>query len=50
MFGNLINDAVSGARRRSGRAPPSCVIMFVVLLAPMLYYVRMTERAEGETV
>ena len=49
MFGNLINNA-SYVRGRPGRPPRSCVIMFVVLLAPMLYYVRMTKRSEGETV
>jgi spermidine/putrescine transport system permease protein len=49
MFGNLISDAVS-VPSQQGQGAAFLVIMFVVLLAPMIYYVRMTARAEGETV
>ncbi len=49
MFGNLINDAIQ-IPAQVGQGAALLAIMFVVLLAPMLYYVRMTERAEGETV
>jgi spermidine/putrescine transport system permease protein len=49
MFGNLINNAI-GVPSEVGQGAAFLVIMFVVLLAPMLYYVRMTARAEGETV
>ncbi len=49
MFGNLINNAIQ-VPSQVGQGAAFLVIMFVVLLAPMLYYVRMTNRAEGETV
>jgi len=49
MFGNIINNA-SQVPQQTGQAAAFLVIMFVVLLAPMLYYVRSTSRAEGETV
>jgi len=49
MFGNLINDSI-GVPSEVGQGAAFLVIMFVVLLAPMLYYIRSTERAEGETV
>jgi len=49
MFGNIINNA-SQVDQQTGQAAAFLVIMFVILLAPMLYYVRITNRAEGETV
>ncbi len=49
MFGNLINNAIQ-VPSQVGQGAAFLVIMFVVLLAPMLYYVRMTNRVEGETV
>ena len=49
MFGNLINTAI-GVDSQVGKGASLLVIMFLVLLAPMLYYVRMTARAEGDTV
>jgi spermidine/putrescine transport system permease protein len=49
MFGNIINNA-SYVPQQIGQAAAFLVIMFLILLAPMLYYVRMTNRAEGETV
>jgi ABC-type spermidine/putrescine transport system permease subunit I len=49
MFGNLINNA-SYVPQQTGQAAAFLVIMFAILLAPMLYYVRMTKRSEGETV
>jgi spermidine/putrescine transport system permease protein len=49
MFGNLINNA-SYVPQQTGQAAAFLVIMFAILLAPMLYYVRATNRDEGETV
>ncbi len=49
MFGNLINTAIE-ADSQVGKGAALLIIMFVVLLAPMLYYVRMTEKAEGGAV
>jgi ABC-type spermidine/putrescine transport system permease subunit I len=49
MFGNLINTAI-GVPSETGEGAAFLVIMLLVLLVPMLYYVRTTARAEGETV
>ena len=49
MFGNLINQAVL-VPSQVGQGAAFLVIMIIVLLAPMLYYVRTTARSEGETV
>jgi ABC-type spermidine/putrescine transport system permease subunit I len=49
MFGNLINTSI-GIPSQVGQGAAFLVIMFLVLLAPMLYYVRATRRVEGETV
>jgi len=49
MFGNLINNAVQ-VPSQVGQGAAFLVIMLVVLLAPMVYYVRFTARGEGETV
>ena len=49
MFGNLINSAIA-VPAEVGQGAAFLVLMFVVLLAPMVYYIRATERQEGETV
>jgi spermidine/putrescine transport system permease protein len=49
MFGNLINQAVL-VPSQVGQGAAFLVIMIIVLLAPMLYYVRTTARSEGDTV
>jgi len=49
MFGNLINTAIE-ADSQVGKGAALLILMFVVLLAPMLYYVRMTNRAEAGDV
>ena len=45
MFGNLINEAISSPETTAAGAT-LVIIMFLALLAPMLYYVRST-REEG---
>jgi ABC-type spermidine/putrescine transport system permease subunit I len=49
MLGNLINNAVL-VPSQAGQGATFLVLMFVILLAPMVYYVRVTNRAEEETV
>jgi ABC-type spermidine/putrescine transport system permease subunit I len=49
MFGNLINNAVL-VPAQVGQGATFLILMFVVLLVPMVYYVRATARQEGETV
>ncbi|HEY5033045.1 MAG TPA: ABC transporter permease [Actinomycetes bacterium] len=49
MFGNLINNAIA-VPAQVGAGATFLIIMFVVLLIPMIYYVRASSRAEGETV
>ncbi len=49
MFGNLINTAIA-VPAQQGQGAAFLALMFVVLLAPMVYYIRATSRAEGETV
>jgi ABC-type spermidine/putrescine transport system permease subunit I len=48
MFGNLINDAI-GVPSQVGEGAALMVLMVVILLAPMIYYVRMTARSEAVT-
>lgn len=49
MYGNLINNAIL-VPAQVGQGATFLIIMFIVLLIPMIYYVRATARAEGETV
>ena len=49
MVGNLINNAIL-VPAQVGQGATFLIMMFVVLLVPMIYYVRATARAEGETV
>jgi ABC-type spermidine/putrescine transport system permease subunit I len=49
MFGNLINSAIL-VPSQVGQGATFLILMFVALLLPMVYYVRATARAEGETV
>jgi len=46
MFGNLINNAISSPET-TAQGATFVILMFVVLLAPMLYYVRSTRAEEG---
>jgi spermidine/putrescine transport system permease protein len=49
MFGNLINNDVL-VPQHVGEGATFLILMFLVLLIPMAYYVRSTNREEGETV
>jgi ABC-type spermidine/putrescine transport system permease subunit I len=49
MFGNLINNDVL-VPQHVGEGATFLILMFLVLLVPMAYYVRSTNREEGETV
>lgn len=49
MFGNLINTAIQ-VPAQQGQGAAFLALMFVVLLGPMIYYIRATSRQEGETV
>jgi spermidine/putrescine transport system permease protein len=49
MFGNLITGAISNASQ-VGQGATFIILMFLVLLIPMWYYVRVSSRDEGETV
>ena len=46
MFGNLINEAIS-APETTAVGATFVILMFLILLAPMLYYVRSTEQEEA---
>ncbi len=49
MFGNLINSAIQ-VPTEIGEGATFLILMFLVLLIPMWYYVRVSARDEGETV
>jgi ABC-type spermidine/putrescine transport system permease subunit I len=49
MFGNLINNAIQ-VPAQVGQGATFLILMFIVLLVPMVYYVRATSREEGSTV
>ena len=49
MFGNLVNSAILSTAQK-GQGAALLILMFLVLLVPMIYYVRASAREEGETV